>query len=340
MKNAKAGEELGASESDRVQSGLRATGDFMGDDDIRDVPGIRATDEDRVTAQPGARRGNPAEPPVVRAVREPPPRRQRNGALWAVCLSLLIALVGLGYWSHQQQSRLQRQLVATQESFARISEEAAGRLQDISGKVVATESSLSQNEQNRVQQLNKLEQRVEQLTATQQTQQDELQSQQDSLQQQQRRMQALQQADAARVEQMTALDGLASTLGEQLEQQQQALTELAQQTESANTAQAALRSDLQQASEQLQALAQLERRLAEQDSELARQRGELEALLQASSGANVEQEMLVLRSEIEERLASTEESLRAIDSFRLQTNRTISTLRNQLGNLQQQLGQR
>lgn len=302
----------------------------MGDDDLRDLPGIRATDEDRVTGQP----------PVVRAVREPPPRRQRNGALWAVCLSLLIALVGLGYWSHQQQSRLQRQLVATQESFARISEEAAGRLQDISGKVVATESSLSESEQIRVQQLDQLARRVAQLAAAQQSQQDRLQAQQDRLQEQQQELQALQQAEGVQVQRLADLDELASAQGEQIERQQQAFTELAQQTESATADQAALRSELQQASEQLQAMAELERRLAEQDSELARQRGELEALLQASSGANVEQEMLVLRSEIEERLATTEESLRAIDSFRLQTNRTISTLRNQLGNLQQQLGQR
>ena len=39
--------------------------------------------------------------------------------------------------------RMEQQLVATQESFARISEDAAGRLQDISGKVVATESSVT-----------------------------------------------------------------------------------------------------------------------------------------------------------------------------------------------------
>lgn len=273
----------------------------------------------------------------MRARREPPPRRQRNGALWAVCLSLLIALVGLGYWSHQQQTRLQRQLVATQESFARISEEAAGRLQDISGKVVATESSLSQNERARTQQLHQLQKRVEQLTTAQQVQQERLQEHQ---QEQQQGLQRLQQADATQGQRLTALDELAGKLGEQIERQQQAFTELAQRAESASAAQAALRSEVEQTGERLQTLVELERRLVEQDSELARQRGELEALLQVSAGASPEQEMLVLRSEIDERLANTEDSLRAIDSFRLQTNRSISTLRNQLGNLQQQLGQR
>lgn len=308
----------------------------MRDDDIDgDLPGIRATDDDRVTERPGA-----AEPPVVRALREPVPRRQRNGALWAVCLSLLIALVGLGYWSHQQQSRLQRQLVATQESFARISEEAAGRLQDISGKAIATESNLSQGEQSRAQQLSQLEQKVEQLAAAQQTQQDALQEQQQQLQARQQGLQQLQQAMEAQAQRLTTLDGLAGTLGEQVERQQQSLAELTQQAESASEAQAALRNDLTQATERLQGLAELERQLTEQGTQLARQRGEVQALLQASSGTSVEQEMLVLRSEIDQRLASTEDSLRAIDSFRLQANRNISTLQSQLSNLQQQMNQR
>ncbi len=303
----------------------------MRDDDIDgELPDIRATDDDRVTRQPGERRSAAAEPPVVRALREPAPRRQRNGALWAVCLSLLIALVGLGYWSHQQQTRLQRQLVATQESFARISEEAAGRLQDISGKVIATESTLSQGEQDRIQQLSQLENKVEQLLATQQEQQQTLQEQQ----------QRLQRASETQAQRLTALDELSGTLGEQLERQQQDITGLAQQVETSAEAQAALRSELAQTGERLQALAELERKLAEQDSQLARQRGELQALLQASAGPSVEQEMLVLRSEVDQRLASTEEALRAIDSFRVQANRNISTLQSQLSNLQQQMSQR
>lgn len=303
----------------------------MRDDDIDgELPGIRATDDDRVTMQPGERRSAAAEPPVVRALREPAPRRQRNGALWAVCLSLLIALVGLGYWSHQQQTRLQRQLVATQESFARISEEAAGRLQDISGKVIATESTLSQGEQDRIQQLSQLENKVEQLLATQQAQQQALQEQQ----------QRLQRTSETQAQRLTALDQLSSTQGEQLERQQQDIAGLTQQVESSAEAQTALRSELAQADERLQALAELERKLAEQESQLARQRGELQALLQASAGPSVEQEMLVLRSEIDQRLASAEEALRAIDSFRVQANRNISTLQSQLSNLQQQMSQR
>ena len=310
----------------------------MRDDFNDDLPGIRVTTEDRFGALPNNARE--PEPPVVRAVREPVVQRQRNGALWAVCMSLLIALVGLGYWSYEQQSRLQRQLIATQESFARISEEAAGQLQDISGKVIATESSLGESEQARLQQLRQLEQRVEQLSATQQTQQQLLAEQQQQSQTGQQRLQQLQQAGEARAQQLAELEERAATFGETQQSQGQALAQLGKQTDTAGETQAVLREELTQIGQQLQALAKLEQQLAEQGTLLARQRGELQALMEASSGRGVEQEMLVLRSELDLRLASFEEALQAIDSFRVQANRNISTLQSQLGNLQQQLGQR
>lgn len=310
----------------------------MRDDFNDDLPGIRVTTEDRFGALPNNARE--PEPPVVRAVREPVVQRQRNGALWAVCMSLLIALVGLGYWSYEQQSRLQRQLIATQESFARISEEAAGQLQDISGKVIATESSLGESEQARLQQLRQLEQRVEQLSATQQTQQQLLAEQQQQSQTGQQRLQQLQQAGEARAQQLAELEKRAATLGEMQQSQGQVLAQLDEQTDAAGEAQAVLREELTQIGQQLQDLAKLEQQVAEQGTLMARQRGELQALMEASSGRSVEQEMLVLRSELDLRLASFEEALQAIDSFRMQANRNISTLQSQLGNLQQQLGQR
>ena len=50
-----------------------------------------------------------------------------------------------------------QQLVATQESFARISEEAAGRLQDISGKVVASEANVNNGSEALKAQIKQLE---------------------------------------------------------------------------------------------------------------------------------------------------------------------------------------
>lgn len=310
----------------------------MRDDFNDDLPGIRVTTEDRFGALPD--NGRESEPPVVRAVREPTVQRQRNGALWAVCLSLLIALVGLGYWSHQQQSRLQRQLIATQESFARISEEAAGQLQDISGKVIATESSLGESEQARLQQLGQLEQTVKQLSAAQQTQQQLLAEQQQQFQAGQQRLHQLQQTSEARGQQLAELQERAARLGETQQSQRQSLAELGQRMVAADQTQGVLREELTQMGQQLQAVARLEQQIAEQSTLLARQRGELQALMEAASGRSVEQEMLAVRSELDRRLASFEEALQAIDSFRVQANRNISTLQNQLGNLQQQLSQR
>ncbi|MCC1795090.1 hypothetical protein KSI77_24050, partial [Salmonella enterica subsp. enterica serovar Indiana] len=79
------------------------------------------------------------------------------GPLWALVGALLIAFAGLAWWSFQQISLMGQQLVATQESFARISEEAAGRLQDISGKVVASEASVNNGSEALKQQIKQLE---------------------------------------------------------------------------------------------------------------------------------------------------------------------------------------
>ena len=313
---------------------------LMRDDLNVDLAGFRVTGEDRVGAENVGRHTAAQAPPVVRAVREPAPVRQRNGALWAVCASLLMALLGLGYWSHQQQTLLQQQLVATQESFARISEAAAGQLQDISGKVLATESSLTEVEQARLLQISQLEDQVQQLLAAVQTQERALQEQQQGLLANQQDVQQVQQASSAlaerlaeRLAELAPLGGLIDAVAQQQQRQQQSLTALQQQAEQAGETRAVLRSELDQANQQLEQLEQLtalQQQLAQQDIRLARQSGQLQALLEASSAPSVEQQ----------RLESVDEALRSIDSFRVQTNRTLSTLQTQIGNLQQQLNQR
>ena len=107
-------------------------------DDVDDVPNLSAKDDDDDFAPTTATRKRTTvysrDTPVVKV------KAASTGPLWALVGALFIAFCGLGWWSFQQISLMEQQLVATQESFARISEEAAGRLQDISGKVVATES--------------------------------------------------------------------------------------------------------------------------------------------------------------------------------------------------------
>ena len=290
----------------------------MRDDFSGEMPDIRATDDDRVGAEVTGQKI--PEPPVVRAIREPAPVSKGNGLLWAVCCSLLIAFVGLGYWSYEQQSRLQQQLVATQESFARISEEAAGRLQDISGKVTATESSLTQGEQERIQQIRQLEEKVKQLEAALQDQQEREQAQQQKLDVANREL-------GAQAAQVAAVQQQLEEQNEAAEQQREVLADLSKRMETHGQAQTDLSDKLAEALENVQNM----------ESQLARQQGELQALTQALKEPRMEQDMLVLRSEVDQRLEAVDESLEAINSFRVQTNRTLSTLRDQLANLQQQI---
>ena len=107
-------------------------------DDFDNVPSLRADlgDDDDFEPTP-ATSVRSRNTPVVKV------KSASTGPLWALIGALLIAFAGLAWWSFQQVSLMGQQLVATQESFARISEEAAGRLQDISGKVVASEASVN-----------------------------------------------------------------------------------------------------------------------------------------------------------------------------------------------------
>ena len=121
-------------------------------DDFDNVPSLRADsldDDDFVpTAATSVRSRNT---PVVKV------KSASTGPLWALVGALLIAFAGLAWWSFQQISLMGQQLVATQESFARISEEAAGRLQDISGKFVANEASVNNGSEALKLQIKQLE---------------------------------------------------------------------------------------------------------------------------------------------------------------------------------------
>ncbi|MDY7535040.1 ATPase [Pseudomonas sp. Bout1] len=121
-------------------------------DDFDNVPSLRADTSDDDDFEPTAAtsvRSRPA--PAVKV------KSASTGPLWALVGALLFAFAGLAWWSFQQISLMGQQLVATQESFARISEEAAGRLQDISGKVVASEASVNNGSEALKLQIKQLE---------------------------------------------------------------------------------------------------------------------------------------------------------------------------------------
>jgi len=119
-------------------------------DDYDDVPTLRAGTHDDDELMPAH---------VVRS-RQKAARGASTAPLWALLGASFIALAGLGWWSFQQISLMEQQLVATQESFARISEEAAGRLQAISGKVAASESGATTNSEALKLQLRQLQKGV------------------------------------------------------------------------------------------------------------------------------------------------------------------------------------
>src|SRR5476649_2202842 len=121
-------------------------------DDFDNVPSLRADigDDDDFEPTP-ATSVRSRNTPVVKV------KSATTGPLWALVGALLIAFAGLAWWSFQQISLMGQQLVATQESFARISEVAAGRLQDISGKVVASEANVNNGSEALKLQIKQLE---------------------------------------------------------------------------------------------------------------------------------------------------------------------------------------
>ena len=126
-------------------------------DDFDDVPSLRADsfDHDDFPSTAAAR-----ERTSVHSRPVPQAKGPSTGPLWALVGALFFAFIGLAWWSFQQISLMEQQLVATQESFARISEDAAGRLQDISGKVVASQSHVTNDSEALKLQIRQLESKL------------------------------------------------------------------------------------------------------------------------------------------------------------------------------------
>lgn len=232
-----------------------------------------------------------------------------TGPLWALVGALGIALLALGWWSFQRISLMEQQLVATQESFARISEEAAGRIQDISGKVVATESSVTSGSEALKLQIRQLENRLAELARQQQAQEASLGEQ------------------GRQLEQFAgALQGQQTALGEQGTRLEARLNELA-------GGQAALKT-LQADQEKLQGDQEKQQAsltsLGGAVSELQKRSDPMPAI------SRLEQDLLVLRSELDNRppvAANTAE----FDAFRAQMTRSLNALRSQVQTLQKQM---
>lgn len=277
-------------------------------DDVDDVPSLSAKDDDDdFLPPPGARERTTVysrDTPVVKV------KAPGTGALWALICVLFIAFCGLGWWSFQQVSLMEQQLVATQESFARISEEAAGRLQDISGKVVATESMASSSEALKAQ--------IKQL-------QDQLADQS----KQQQGVAGLQGGLDKRLEQISTQSAQQQTVNQQLQDQLKAVaTELAA---------------LKAAVPDGKSIQAEQERLETQLKGLSADVASLKKANGNQAIEQLEQDMVVVKSELENRpaaAASSGASTAEFDAFRGQMTRTINTLQSQIQTLSQQINAR
>ncbi|MDF9774876.1 ATPase [Pseudomonas baetica] len=278
-------------------------------DDFDDVPSLRADvlDDD---FPPTARTVvHSRTAPVVKV------KAASTGPLWALVGALVIAFAGLAWWSFQQISLMEQQLVATQESFARISEEAAGRLQDISGKVVASQTNVTTDSEALKLQIRQLESKLQDQNAQQQG----VAGKASDLDKRLAQMSA----------QTAELDKRLAQLAAQNTEHQAANTQLQAQVKTLSGELAALKSapsDAEQLDAQLKSLGA--------DIVALKKQGNPSAAIE-----RLEQDMIVLKSQQDNRPAAAQGSTNTaeFDAFRSQVTRNINTLQAQIQNLQQQL---
>ncbi len=235
--------------------------------------------------------------------------------LWVMVLALLISLGALGWWSYQKIAMLEIQLVATQESFARISEDAAGQLQDISGKVVANESNVTTESEAVKLRIKQLEQQATELARKQQA----FATEQQSLAGRQGNQDRSLEDHGKRLER----------LGADLQGQQGAAATLADNLKALGSEQAALKSALDEQGKLAGRVDSLSKDVA-----ALKQGGN-----QSQAISRLEQDILVLRSELDNRPAPSSNTAE-FDSFRAQVTRTINAMQGQIANLQGQIDAR
>ncbi|MGO4002240.1 ATPase [Pseudomonas fluorescens] len=271
-------------------------------DDFDNVPSLRADsfDHDDFPSTAGRDRTSvhARSVPVVNV------KGPSTGPLWALVGALFFAFIGLAWWSFQQISLMEQQLVATQESFARISEEAAGRLQDISGKVVASQSNVSSDSEALKLQIKRLEGQL--LEQSQQQQ--------------------------GVVGQATDLDKRLAQIGAQSTEQRALNSQLQAELKTLAAEVATLKStpaDTSKVEAELKGLSA--------DVAALKKQGNPAAAIE-----RLEQDLMVIKSEQDNRPAPSSggASVAEFDAFRGQVTRNITTLQTQIRNLQQQLSAR
>lgn len=275
-------------------------------DDFDDVPSLRADTFDDDDIPPSARTSvHSRTPPVVKV------KAASTGPLWALVGALFFAFIGLAWWSFQQISLMEQQLVATQESFARISEEAAGRLQDISGKVVASQSNVNSDSEALKLQIKQLETQLLDQSKQQQ----------------------------GVVGQASDLDKRLAQMTAQTTEQQNANSQLQAQVKALSAELAILKSAPADTGK-------VDAQLKSYDAQLKSLGADITALKKQGSPSaaieRLEQEIVVLKSEQDNRPAAAQGggNTAEFDAFRGQMTRNLNTLQAQIQNLQQQINAR
>ncbi|WP_181295551.1 ATPase [Pseudomonas sp. Q2-TVG4-2] len=270
----------------------------------------------------------PISKPVSHSPDDARPRQKRRAVstapLWIMIVALFGLLAALGWWSTQQVSRLEAQLVATQESFARISEDATGRLQDISGKIVATESSVTTEGEALKLRIKQLEKQVLDLAEQQRA----ITTQQQSLTGRQGNQDKRLDDQGARVESMAT----------ELQGHQNTAATLAETVKKVAGEQATLESSVAGLKGSVDELGKLSARIDGLNKDIAalKQRGDSSQAI-----SRLEQDVLILRSELDNRPAATPGvNTSEFDAFRAQMTRNIGTLQSQIANLQEQIDRR
>lgn len=287
-----------------VQKGYLMSMRNDANDDFDDVPSLRADtlDDDDFPTATAAREHTRVH---ARSATRGNVKVPSTGPLWALIGALLFAFAGLAWWSFQQISLMEQQLVATQESFARISEEAAGRLQDISGKVVASQSNVTSDSEALKLKIKQLESKLLE-------------------QNQQQQGVAGQTSDLdKRLAQIAAQSVEQHTINTQLQTDLKALS--ADLTALKNTP-----TDTSKFDAQLKSLGA--------DIAALKKQGNPSAAIE-----RLEQELVVIKSQQDSRPAASQGSsanVAEFDAFRGQVTRNITTLQSQIQNLQQQLNAR
>jgi chromosome segregation ATPase len=274
-----------------------------------DIPSLRADSLDDDYPPTARTRVHSRPAPVVNV------KSASTGPLWALVGALFFAFAGLAWWSFQQLSLMEQQLVATQESFARISEEAAGRLQDISGKVVASQTNVTSDSEALKLQIKDLESKL---------------LDQGKLQQ-------------GVVGQASDLDKRLAQMTAQTSELDKRLAQLTTQETEHQTANTQLQAQVKALSAELTALKSAPDDSSKFDAQLKTLGADIAALKKQGNPSaaieRLEEEMIVLKSVQDNRPAVAQGSTNTaeFDAFRGQVTRNINTLQAQIQNLQQQL---